>query len=386
DAIVVSTAYNSKNKEVQEAERRGLDVLSYPEVIGLLTEKMRSIAVCGSHGKTTTSGILGYIFSKTRIKPIINVGSIVPQLINYRADKKTKLFIFESDEYQNKFVHYSPHTVILTNIDYDHPDYFRDPRHYKSIFRDFVKRIPRNGLLIYCADDKDNRDVAKDAICKKMTYGFSKFADHKITIGEMSSGKMTFSINTPRVKQIEFSTRLIGRHNALNATATILCAKAFKIPAEQIAKTLKNFNGTKRRLEVIKTSMINGHKCLQLDDFGHHPTEIKSTLQAIKSAYPSTPLWTVFQAHTFSRTQALFDEFTKAFGKSDLTIVMDIYGSKREGTGKIHSRDLVKKMGKNVVYKPGVKEAAEFIKKNVSQDCIILTIGASNIWELHKLI
>ncbi|MEX1063780.1 MAG: UDP-N-acetylmuramate--L-alanine ligase [Candidatus Paceibacterota bacterium] len=385
DAVVISTAYNNKNDEVQEAEKRGLTILTYPEVIGSLTKKLKSIAVCGSHGKTTTSGLLGYIFSQTKFKPLINVGSIVPQLINYKASPKTKLFIFEADEYQNKFEYYQPHTVILTNIDYDHPDYFKSPRHYKSIFKEFVKKIPRNGLLIYCADDKDNRDVAKNTSCKKIGYGFSNFADYQIVINEMKPGNMSFAINAPKLKNTKFSTRLIGQHNALNATAAVLCASNLGVSLKETASALKKFNGTKRRLEVIKTSRIKGHECLQIDDFAHHPTEIRNTLRAIKTAYPGTQLWTVFQPHTFSRTQALFNEFAGSFNESDKTIILDIYGSKREGTGKIHSKDLVKKI-RGSIYKPGIKEAAEFIKKNVDRDCIILTAGASNIWEMHGLI
>ncbi len=382
DLVIVSTAYNNKNPELQEAERRGLKIMTYPQMLGLITKKLKSIAVCGSHGKTTTSGILSYILSKTDYQPIVNVGSIVPQLITYRAHHP-KLFVFEADEYQNKFEYFYPKIVILTNIDYDHPDYFKDARHYKSVFREFIRKIPPDGLLIYCADDKTAGNVAKYAKCKKISYGFSKYADFKIKVAGIYPDNMTFDINNLG----QFNSWLIGDHNACNMAAAIICTKHMGIKNELIKKSSAEFTGTKRRLEVIKKLKINGRNCILIDDYGHHPTEIKNTIATIKKAYPDKTLWTVFQPHTFSRTEALFGNFTRCLELSDKTIILDIYASKRETGGKIHSRDLVKAMkSRNVFYKPDIIQAADFIKKKINTDSIILTIGASNVWEFSKFI
>lgn len=393
DLVVVSTAYNNKNPEFQEAERRGLKTLTYPQMLGLISKKLPSVAVCGSHGKTTTSGILACILSKTHYQPIVNVGSIVPQLLTYRA-RRPKLFVFEADEYQNKFEYFFPKIVILTNIDYDHPDYFKNPAHYKSVFREFVAKVPRSGLLIYCADDKNCRDIVRPAKCKKISYGLSKYADCQIKIADIALTGMSFSANlgvellklrssTPKR---QFRSKLIGRHNALNLTAAALCAAYLGVPDRQIQKSIANFIGAKRRMEIMKKVKINGNECIVIDDFGHHPTEIKATISAIKSAYPKHILWTVFQPHTFSRTEALFDDFAKCFDESDKTIILDIYASKRETSGKIHSRDLVKAIKlKNVLYKPDIKSAAKFLKQKIKNPSIILTLGASEVWRLATL-
>lgn len=394
DLIVASTAYNIKNNaELAEAQHRGLKVLSYPEALGALTRQLKSIAVCGSHGKTTTSAVLSYILSQTKYRPIVNVGSIVPQLVDYQTSQP-KLLVFEADEYQNKFQYFSPWIVILTNVDFDHPDYFRDQKHYQSVFKEYLKRIPRQGLLIYCADDEGAVEVARSAKCPKISYGFSKKADYQIEISDISSKGTTFGLKKAGKNPSRFSSRLIGKHNALNLSAAIICARFLKMAGKQITRAIENFAGTARRAEVKKAVLINGFKCLIIDDYGHHPTEIKSTISALRAAYPKLTLWTVFQPHTFSRTQALFNDFAESFDQSDFTIVLDIYPSKRETEGSIHSTDLVKKMhtrgsgtfDDHIYYKANIDLAADFLKKNINSDSLILTIGASNVWELEKMI
>lgn len=395
DLIIVSTAYNNRNPELQEAKRRGLPVMTYPEALGLLTKLLPSVAICGSHGKTTTSAALGYILSKTKYNPIVNVGSIVLQLLGYKA-RSPKLFVFEADEYQNKFRHFSPKIVILTNIDYDHPDYFRNPAHYKSVFRKFVSRIPHNGLLIYYADDKNCRGVARSAKCKKISYGFSKFANSRLEISKIKADGTEFNLRTSQVlrglamsKNLvfrSFQSKLLGQHNALNLAAAALCAAALGVPAAQIKRSIASFTGTKRRLEIARRLRINGRDCIVVDDFGHHPTEIKATIATLKAAYPDKTLWTVFQPHTFSRTEALFSDFARCFDESDQTIILDIYASKREVSGSIHSRDLVKKIGRNAAYQSDIKKAAAFLKKQIKTPSIILTLGASEVWQLVNLL
>ena len=418
DLFVSSTAYNNKNPELREVklrqqkflkynapkrseiphrrtknmsqiskikskwpsgagiEIRGLPLMTYPEVVGLLSREMRSVAVCGSHGKTTTSALLAYILSRSKIGVLPNVGSTVPQLINYKTKGRPGVFIYEADEYQNKLRLYSADIVILTNVDYDHPDFFKTENEYKKVFKYFIKKIPVNGLLIYCASDKEALGVAKYAKCRKIGY----------------------SLSTSQVDR--WKTNLLGRHNKLNISAAVICAKELGVPGGVIKKAVADFKGVKRRLEIIKKTRLNGRECLLIDDYGHHPAEIKATISAIKEAYPKKTLWTVFQPHTFSRTEALFDDFTKCFSGSDKTIILDIYASARESIGppkfsngklrrvnKMHSRDLVNKMNsRDVVYTPGIKEAAKFLKQKIKTPSIIMTIGASNVWRLHELL
>ncbi|PJE51560.1 MAG: hypothetical protein COV29_00165 [Candidatus Yanofskybacteria bacterium CG10_big_fil_rev_8_21_14_0_10_36_16] len=420
DLVITSTAYDSKNPEIKEAETRGLSVLGYPEVIGLLSNSMKSVAVCGSHGKTTTTAVLSYILSRSNIGVLPNVGSIVPQLINYKPDFPSGLinlekseakssidtrrtdgtssvnakiltkefvkpegigskdlalaghnlsqvnmpwFVFEADEYQNKLRHYSADIVILTNIDYDHPDFFKTLNEYKKVFVDFVKRIPKDGLLIYCSDDKEASKISIYAKCPKIAY------------------------NLELLDLSKWEIKLAGQHNILNTMAAILAAKHLGVDEDTIKKAVANFQGVKRRLEFIKNTRINGQDCVLIDDYGHHPTEIKASIKAIKEKYPNKVLWTVFQPHTFSRTSALFDDFAKSFKESDKTVVLDIYTSAREKSGSIHSRDLVKQMNSsNVFYKKDIQQTAKFLKQKINSPSVIMTIGASNVWELHELV
>lgn len=398
DLVVVSTAYGNKNPELREAKRRGLRTITYPEALGLITQGLPSVAICGSHGKTTTSAALGYILSKTKYNPIINVGSIVPQLLSYKA-RDPKLFVFEADEYQDKFRFFYPKIVILTNIDYDHPDYFRNPAHYKTVFRKFIGRIPTHGLLIYCADNKNCRDVTRFAKCKKISYGFSKNANHRIEKIKFFRDNMVFNLRTIQAfkepgesmsegsaSKNRFKAKLFGKHNALNLAAAALCAAALGVSTAKIKKSIADFAGAKRRLEVTGRLRINGQECIIVDDFGHHPTEIKATISALKAAYPSKILWTIFQPHTFSRTEALLEDFARCFDESDKTIILDIYASKRETSGSIHSRDLVKKIGRNAYYRPNIHKAALFLKKQVKTPSVILTLGASEVWRLAKIL
>ena len=370
ELVVSSTAYNSKNLEIQEAEKRGIRILSYPEVIGLLSKSLKSVAVCGSHGKTTTSALLSYILSRSDKGVLHNVGSIVPQLLGYKA-KKTDIFVFEADEYQNKFKYFNPDIVVLTNIDYDHPDFFKTDKEYKNTFYEFVSKIPNDGLLIYCSDDKNAKIAAKYAKCKTISYGFNDGADF-------------FSDRN------KFRTKLIGRHNILNISAAEICASHLGIPEVTIKRAVAGFRGVKRRLEFIGKKIINGQQCIMIDDYGHHPTEIKTTITGLKNYYPDLELWTIFQPHTFSRTKALFDDFTRCFGDSDKTIILDIYASKREATGDVHSWDLVKAaqrvQSKPIFYKQDTQKAAEFIKSKIKAPSVIMTIGASNVWQLHELL
>lgn len=384
DLVVTSTAYNDTNPELSESERQNIRIMTYPEVIGLLSKTFDSIAIAGSHGKTTTSGLLSFIVSQSHLNPLVNVGSIVPQLIDYKP-QDPQLFIFEADEYQNKFQYYFPKILIVTNLDYDHPDFFPTKESYLETFKNFIIQLPSEGLLVYCADDKLLDQLAKQAKCKTISYG-KEGGSYRISDINLNNGLMSFKINNEPIQ-----SRLIGQHNALNITAALIVAKELGIDKDGITDAIKGFDGTKRRMEITLKTKINGHDVVVIDDFAHHPTEIGATLSTIREAYPNKTIWTVFQPHTFSRTQALFDEFVSAFDNSDHTILLDIYGSKREQAGTLTSQDIVEAIHKNspdqsVEHCHDIVEAAEKIKNAIASDSVIITMGATEIWRLKDLI
>ncbi|MFH1769477.1 MAG: UDP-N-acetylmuramate--L-alanine ligase [Parcubacteria group bacterium] len=378
DLAIVSTSHNKGgNPEVKEIKRRGIKLITYPQMLSMITRELPSIAIIGSHGKTTTTNLLGHIALNNGIRSAVLSGPTSQQVLN-EAKKDPESFIFEADEYENKLRHYNPQMVILTSVDYDHPDFFKTPTQYKNVFKNFIKRIPKTGLLIYCADDKNVREVAKLAKCKTLAYGISSHAKIKTRIIKPHLFEVLHGRNKARIK-----TPLIGTHNSLNATAVLLASRELGITNKQFQKSLSTFKGSPRRLEKIST------KPLIYDDYGHHPNEIRAAIRALRDEYPKHEIWTVFQPHTYTRTKKFLKEFGKSFEDSDHTIVLDIWGSAREDSGMVHSTDLMFEIGKNgdtVYHLPSMKKAARFLKNIMKKDTLILTIGAGDIWKIHELL
>lgn len=376
DIVIFSTAYNGGHPEIKEAKKLSIKTISYPEAVGHISKNMRSIAVCGSHGKTTTISMLADIIGERAVSLIGTVAKI-PK----RKNKKPELFIFEADEYQNKLKYFHPQSVILTNIDFDHPDFFKNKTQYVEIFRKFINRIlDRDGFIIYNHDDKDSERLLNHT--NAVSFGFNKKTGYHIR--NVNRELNQFSIYKNRKNILDISLKVYGRHNILNATAASLMALKLGMNKEEIKKRLKDFKGAKRRMEVIPSK-----KYIIIDDYGHHPTEIKATLAALRNKYPKKKIVTIFHPHTFTRTKSLFKDFGKSFGYSDLTIVLDIYPSAREKTGGVHSRDLAKEISKNkseAIYTPNIPETAKFVKENVKKGSVILTIGAGDVWKLCKII
>jgi len=376
-AIVTTSHDSSSNPEVKEVKRRGIKIITYPQMLGTLTNEFPSITVIGTHGKTSTTNLLSHVALDNKLPATALSGPTSQQVLN-EMRFNPELFIFEADEYQNKLKYYNPEGVILTSLEMDHPDYFKTEAQYKKVFKDFVKRIPEDGFLVYYADDKNVREVAKLAKCKTFAYGISKYAKFKVTRTKPHS----FGVKT-KLGTVSFKTPLLGTHNMLNATAVAIVANALGLSNSQFQKSLSTFKGSPRRLEKVM------NKPLVYDDYGHHPTEIKAALSALRSVYPNKEIWTVFQAHTFTRTKKFLKEFGKSFEDSDHTIVLDIWGSAREFRGAVHARDIVKKIEKNggtAYYLPTRAKAAEFLKQTLDKTSLILTIGASDIWKIHKLL
>ena len=376
DLIIISTAYGKNHPELKEAKKIGKNILTYPEVVGLMSQNLHSIAICGSHGKTTTTAMLGEIM---RDQAIILVGSIAKM----SNSKNPKFFIFEADEYQNKFQYYSPQNVILTNIDYDHPDFFKTEFQYIKTFKKFInKTLSKRGVIVYNYDDGGSRKILDKSGENIVNFGFDKKSQYQIKNINNDLNKFEIFKSNERIINLKLST--YGKHNILNATAAALMAMRFGIKKEMIQEALLKFKGVKRRMEIIPSK-----KYLIIDDYGHHPTEISATLIAIRNKYKDKNIVAVFHPHTFTRTKALFKDFGKSFEDANLTIVIDIYPSAREKAGGVHSKDLVKEIMKNksrAIYQSTISDSARYINKNIKKGSVIVTIGAGDIWKLCKLI
>ncbi|MFZ2975800.1 MAG: UDP-N-acetylmuramate--L-alanine ligase [Candidatus Moraniibacteriota bacterium] len=405
DLVVYSTAYNENNNvEFQESKKRNLEMISYPEILAQLFNEKYGIAVCGTHGKTTTSAMLAHVLKKIGTDPSAIIGSKVIDWGGNALVGKGEFFVAETDEFQNKLRLYDPKAVILTNLDFDHPDTFPTFQEYKQAFSDFVARIPKIGFLVVWGDSVDTLEVAQKVMCEKLVYGFSDECDYKIfnfqfsifnqfpisndktlpTGRQVSKPMQKFEVLYKDNSLGEFEIQLVGKHNILNAVAVIAVCHKLNLDLEKVKEALKNFQGTKRRFEYIGER--NG--AILIDDYGHHPQELQATLKGAREIYPKKNIWAVFHPHSYSRTEALLSEFSQSFSDADHVIVLDIYGSARENNGKVNSLDLVKLINKfdrdKAEYLKTIDEAVEFLQDKIGVDDVVITIGAGNGWEVAE--
>lgn len=381
DAVIYSTAY-LKHPELDDAKKKELPLSSYPEALTPFFNKRKGIAVSGTHGKTTTTGWIAYVLHTLGYDPTAIVGSRIKQFESNVLVGSSDVFVLEADEYQKKLELYSPALAVVTSIEYDHPDFFKSYEEYENVFVEFALKTFEKGSVIACWEDKGVRHALSNRLQKCIRYGFDHSLDYYADdITETKEG-MSFSlIEQGREKEV-VRIQLMGRHNVLNALAVYAACRQFGITdTKKICKALGDFEGTARRSEY-RTPI--GHTIV-IDDYGHHPTEVRATLSSILKRYPHKKIWCVFWPHTYSRTQELFDDFVKSFSDVEKVVFIDIYGSAREQVGTVHSKDLVKAMNDrnagHALYGGSVQGAAELIKKNLSSIDVLVTMGAEDLWK-----
>jgi len=394
DLIVYSTAYNKENNpELAKAFESGKKILTYAEALSEVFNAHYGIAVVGSHGKTTTTAMLGFILMKAGLKPSVLVGSRVPQLGGSGIVGASDIMAAEVDEYQNKLKYFNPKGALLNNIDYDHPDFFPTEESYEKVFIDFIKKIPKKGFLIANFDDSAIRRTAR-VNCKGKVISYSledKNADYSAYDLESVNGTEFFKVKMGEDELGEFSLRLAGRHNVYNSLAVIAAAIELEADLSSIREALAEFSGAARRIEEL--GEFRGAKVI--DDYAHHPTEIKATLAALREKYPKDKIRIFFHPHTFTRTKALLDDFASSFEPADEVVVLDIYGSAREKQGGVSSLDLTAKIKKHnleiqkkqeVRNIPTIGECAGYLKKTAEKGEVIALMGAGDVFRVFELL
>ncbi len=411
DLIVYSSAYNEKNNPELGYIKNNpslfseVNLKSYAETLSELFNLYYGISVCGSHGKTTTSAFLGYVLFKSGLQPNVLVGSRVPQFKGSSLIGSSKLFIAETDEYQNKLKFFNPKAVLLNNIDYDHPDFFKTEASYVKVFKDFVKKIPASGFLVVNFDNEKAKKVAKNSLAKIISYSVEEETGgdkYKKEQKGCSSSYFAFNLFNKGVYQYfkvnnlgRFKIKLSGRHNVSNALAVIATCLELKVPLLEIKKNLALFSGAERRAQILGTYQ----GALFIDDYAHHPTEIKATLKALKKTYPDRRIITVFHPHTFTRTKTLFNDFSESFSDSDELIVLNIYGSAREKQGGTSSALLVKAiqrfnkkskedhLKKQVVQNiKTIPEVAKYLQAKCGPKDLVILMGAGDVFRVAEII
>lgn len=380
DLLIYSTAYDpTTHVEIVKAKNIGIEIVSYPEALGSFIALKKTIAVAGTHGKTTTTALLSFILKYAGFNPNALIGSNVPQLGGTTLVGKSDLFIVETDEYQNKFRFYDPYAIILTNMEWDHPDFYTSPESYIKAFFDYLKKIPRNGFLVAGIDSPEVLKLITKLDTEIITFGQNNLSDWQVKNIDIKEEITNFEIWHKQVLWSKAKIFLKGEFNINNCLAAVAAAVRLDIDKTIILKALAQFKGTTRRFE-FKGKYNNA---LIFDDFAHHPGEIQATLKMVKTYYPKKKSIILFHPHTYTRTEKLLIEFTQSFIDCDEVIVLDIYASAREKKGDINSKKLVNGINShshNAIFLSNKELAYDYLKNILNKNSILITMGAGDVW------
>jgi UDP-N-acetylmuramate--alanine ligase len=388
DMVIRSSAIAEDNPEVEAAKRAGIPVYKRADFLGQLMSEKTGIAVAGTHGKTTTTAMIAWTLYAMNRDPSFIVGSTLNNLkVNAHAGKG-RLFVIEADEYDRMFLGLKPHIEVVTNLEHDHPDCFPTYEDMYSAFQSFVDLLPADGTLIGCAEDegamrllsyarRKGLSVISYSLQGEMTINSPQWLQAR-TSKPNQRGGFDFSITTNMGAEaasiVKVSLQLPGEHNVRNALATLAVIAALGLPLQEAADALGEFTGTGRRFEV-----RGEHKgVIVVDDYAHHPTEIRATLAGAKARYPNHRIWAVWQPHTYSRTQSLFFEFSRAFGDADEVLVTEIYAS-REAKQEFSSAEVVSAMPHpSVRYTGSLEDTTDYLLKNLRSGDIVIVLSAGD--------
>ncbi|SHF03224.1 UDP-N-acetylmuramate--L-alanine ligase [Alkalibacter saccharofermentans] len=378
--IVYTAAIDSENPELKKAQELGIPMLERSEFLGIMTEAFgKTIAVAGTHGKTTTSSLIASIFYLSGLDPTVSVGGVVPALQgNYRVGK-SDYFVTEACEYVDSFLRSRHKIGIILNIELDHVDYFKNLDQVKDSFKKFASIIPKDGYLIANGDSKDILDICHALECTVVTTGLNENNEYQATnISYDANGKPSFDVYKKGVLLHRFTLSIPGEHNVMNSLAAIACADICGIPAKMLSESLKTFTGAGRRFEF--RGRIND--ITVVEDYAHHPTELKVTIDACRN-YDADRLIVVFQPHTFSRTHHFFDELTGALKDADYVIVSDIYAAREKNKWGIKNGELADALNKDhqtsAIHISDFDEISNHVTSMAKPGDFILVAGAGTI-------
>ena len=386
DLVVASSAISKKNPELLHAKQSGLTIIPRAEMLGTLMRPYRSIAIAGSHGKTTSTSIIASIFNAANLSPTYVIGGQVLSIGRSSNLGDGNYIIVEADESDGSFLHLQPDIAVITNIDNDHLSFYEsDQEKLNQSFVSFAENLPFYGHIILNLDDANIRKISKDIHRKQITFGFSSKNRFQILDAKLRNGLQKFQLKDHlNKKNYKFSTHLSGKHNLYNVTAAICVAIEENISIKNIAKGLNDFQGVGRRFELSKIYLADQPHVL-IDDYGHHPTEILSTILATKEKFPREKICMIFEPHRYTRTQQLFDDFVRVLSKVDFLLLLNIYPASEKPIKGISSKKLafqIMKNHKNVHYL-GSQDPIEWLQNNYQDFSILITQGAGTISKLN---
>ncbi|MDY6951114.1 MAG: UDP-N-acetylmuramate--L-alanine ligase [Thermodesulfobacteriota bacterium] len=382
DAVVVSSAVGSDNPEIVAARKAMVPVIPRGEMLAELMRLKYGIAVAGAHGKTTTTWIIASVLEQGGLDPTMVIGGKLKSLGSNARLGQGEFIVAEADESDGSFLRLSPTIAVVTNIDAEHLDFYTDLNGIKEVFCDFINKVPFYGMAVLCLDNEGIQDLIPKMEKRFITYGLTSQADYQakeVTFEGLRSRYRVFHHGRP-LGAVDLN--LPGLHNVHNSMASIAVGLELGIAFETIQKALAHMEGVQRRLEVKGSA----HGVTVVDDYGHHPTEIKLTLQAARQSWPDRRLVVAFQPHRYSRTAALFDDFTRAFYQADSLVLLPIYAageSPIEGvTGEALYEGIRLHGHKEVAFQDGLDPALSHLKSVLGPGDILLTLGAGDIWKV----
>lgn len=383
DVVVTSTAVRANNPEVVEAHRRLIPVIPRAEMLAELMRMKYGIAVAGTHGKTTTTSMVATILSHGGIDPTVVIGGRLDSIGSNAKLGQGKFLVAEADESDGSFLKLSPTIAVVTNVDADHLDYYRDLDQIKATFVDFINKVPFFGVAVLCLDDPNIQAFIPQVKKRFISYGLTTQADFNATDIEYRADRTSFEVHHRGERLGRLSFRMPGRHNVLNALAAVAVAMELEIPFANIVEGMREFGGVQRRFQI--KAEIND--IMVVDDYGHHPAEVKATLAAARSGWDRR-LIVVFQPHRYSRTQALFEDFLTAFYQADQLVIMDIYAAGEDVIAEVDAAALAlgisghgHKDARHIAGRDGV---VAHLMAVVRPGDMVITLGAGNVWQVGE--
>ena len=384
DVVVVSSAVDTDNPEIVEARRQRIPVVARAEMLGELMRYRRGIAVAGTHGKTTTTGLITSIFQAAGLDPTFVVGGLLKSEGRNAKLGDGKYLIAEADESDASFLFLQPMVAVITNVDQDHLSaYDHDFEKLKQTFIQFIHRLPFYGHVFLCLDDKPACSLMPELARPVYTYGLSAEADFRARDIEYEESVWRFTVERPEERsELNVELPLPGFHNVRNAVAAIAVATEESIADEAIRQGLKNFSGVGRRFETREITVREKHLTL-VDDYGHHPTEVKNVLDTARLVWPSRRLLMVYQPHRYTRTRDLYDDFVRVLSEVDALILVEIYSAGEQAIAGADSKSLAaglrQRGGVNPIVVSDPNEAREMVKKLANEGDVVIVQGAGNV-------
>ena len=384
NVVVISSAVDSENPEVLAARQGAIPVISRAEMLAELMRLKYSVAIAGAHGKTSTTSIVASVLAQGGFDPTVVIGGKLGSIGTNAVLGKGDFIVAEADESDGSFLKMSPTIAVVTNIDREHLDFYQGLCDIKNAFWEFVHRIPFYGLAVLCLDNESVQDLIPKIRKRFTTYGLTAQADFQAGNVVSDGLKSRFDVYHFGERLGKITLNLPGIHNVSNSLASIAVATELDIPFDVIRDALETVQGVQRRLEI--KGEISG--VTVVDDYGHHPTEIRTTLQAARESWPDRRIVVVFQPHRYSRTSALFDEFTRAFYQSDVLVVLPIYAASEkeiEGTTAYGLCEGIRDHGhKDAVYKEDFESALLHLEEILRENDILLTLGAGDVYKIGE--